>query len=201
MSDKQEAPCLYALTPTALGWVGILASSYGIRRLTLPQASPSVAVARLDLPKWAGSSEPALATLPDIEERLERYFRGEETSFPDVLDVDGTPFRKKAWEVARTIPWGETRSYAWIAHNMGHPGAARAVGQAMRSNPVPIIVPCHRVIGSDGRMCGYGGPDGVDLKRKLLDMERGHWGWGQATLLSDASGRLEQNGSRGFPGG
>jgi methylated-DNA-[protein]-cysteine S-methyltransferase len=115
--------------------------------------------------------EAELGSFKDVEERLQQYFRGEDTIFDDSLDVIGTVFQKKAWEVARTIPRGETRSYGWIARNMGNPGAARAVGQAMRSNPVPIIVPCHRVIGSDGSMCGYGGTDGVDMKRSLLDME------------------------------
>ena len=110
----------------------------------------------------------------DIEGRLERYFLGQETIFNDILDVTGTAFQKRAWEVVRTIPRGETRSYTWVAHAMGHPKAARAVGQAMRANSVPFIVPCHRVIGGDGRLCGYGGPEGVDMKGKLLEMERGH---------------------------
>ena len=173
MSDKQEATGRYALVSTVLGWVGISASSRGIRRLTLPQASPSMACDYLELSKSGSSHELTMDAFTDIEKSLKRYFLGEETAFHDVLDVAGTEFQKKAWETARAIPWGETRSYTWIAQNIGNPGAARAVGQSMRANPVPIIVPCHRVIGSDGRMCGYGGPEGVDLKRKLLKMERG----------------------------
>ena len=201
MNDDKEATCRYALVSTAPGWVGILASPRGIRRLTLPQASPAKAYAYLELSELDVSTEPAPEAIPkqgfgmvlppipgvggpyskspkglleyfpgmplDIERRLERYFLGQETAFHDVLDVTGTPFQKRAWEVVRTIPWGETRSYTWVAHNTGRPGAARAVGQAMRANPVPFIVPCHRVIGRDGSLCGYGGPEGVDLKRKL----------------------------------
>ena len=91
----------------------------------------------------------------------------------DELDLVGTDFQKRAWAAARSIPRGETRSYGWIARSIGNPGAARAVGQAMRSNPVPFIVPCHRVVGSGGAMRGYGGPDGVDMKLKLLAMESG----------------------------
>ena len=144
-----------------------------------------MAYACLELSELDVNPEPAPEAIPkpcfgmvlDIEGRLERYFLGQETAFHDVLDVTGTPFQKRAWEVVRTIPWGETRSYTWVAHNTGRPGAARAVGQAMRANPVPFIVPCHRVIGGDGRLCGYGGPEGVDLKRKLLEMERGHGDW------------------------
>lgn len=172
MSGEQDSACKYALISTVQGWVGILVSSKGIRRLSLPQESPSMAWEYLEPLKWAGVPEVELGSFPDIERRLEQYFRGEETAFDDSLDLVGTAFQKKAWEVARTIPMGETRSYGWIARSMGNPGAARAVGQAMRSNPVPIIVPCHRVIGSDGRMCGYGGPDGVGQKLEFLEMER-----------------------------
>ena len=176
-SDEQETTCQYALISTALGWAGILVSSNGIRRLTLPQPFPATTLEYLQGSERVVSVEPALGSFPDIERRLERYFRGEEAAFDDSLDVIGTTFQKQAWEVARTIPWGDTRSYGWIAKNMGNPGSARAVGQAMRSNPVPIIVPCHRVIGRDGRMCGYCGPEGVELKRRLLGMERGNREW------------------------
>lgn len=173
MSDKEDATCRYSLVATGLGWVGILASPRGIRRLTLPQVSRAMARACLELSESDVGPGHALAMPLDIEGRLEQFFLGQETTFHNVLDVVGTPFQKRAWEVVRTIPWGETRSYTWVAHNMGHLGAARAVGQAMRANPVPFIVPCHRVIGRDGRLCGYGGPGGVNLKHKLLEMERG----------------------------
>jgi methylated-DNA-[protein]-cysteine S-methyltransferase len=172
MSGGQDLACKYALIPTVQGWVGILVSLKGIRHLSLPQESPSMAWEYLEPLKWAGVPEVTLGSFPDIERRLEQYFLGEETAFDDPLDIVGTAFQKKAWEVARTIPRGETRSYGWIACNIENAGAARAVGQAMRSNPVPIIVPCHRVIGSDGRMCGYGGLDGVGQKLEFLEMER-----------------------------
>jgi methylated-DNA-[protein]-cysteine S-methyltransferase len=171
MTNSKEATCQYTLASTALGWVGILASPEGIRRLTLPQASESLALAHLEPSREARRLEEAPEAFHDLRKRLEEYFRGVETSFPDALDLVGTPFQKRAWEAARTIPWGETRSYTWVARDIGHPGAARAVGQAMRANPVPIIVPCHRVIGRNGDMRGYGGPDGVGLKRALLNQE------------------------------
>ena len=171
MTDAKVAACQYTLASTDLGWVGILASPGGIRQLTLPQASASLALARLEPFGEARGLEEAPEAFHDLRKRLEGYFRGFETSFPDALDLVGTPFQKRAWEAARTIPWGETRSYTWVADHIRHPGAARAVGQAMRANPVPIIVPCHRVIGSNGDLCGYGGPDGVGLKRALLNQE------------------------------
>lgn len=178
MSDKQEFKYWYSLVPAALGWVGILASANGIRRLTLPQVSPAMAYACLEISTGDVCHEPTSWMPLDIEVRLERYFLGQQdVTFHDVLDVVGTAFQKMAWEVVRTVPWGETCSYTWVAHNIGFPRAARAVGQAMRANPVPFIVPCHRVIGRDGRLSGYGGKEGVGLKRKLLEMERGHRYW------------------------
>ena len=177
MSDKEDATCRYSFVATGLGWVGILASPRGIRRLTLPQVSRAMAHACLELSESDVGPGHALAMPLDIEGRLEQFFLGQETAFHDVLDVVGTTFQKKAWEVVRSIPWAETRTYTWVADAMGHPGAPRAVGQAMRANPAPFVVPCHRVIGMDGRLCGYGGPEGVELKRRLLEMERGHRDW------------------------
>ena len=170
-SDEQDGACRYAVVSTAMGWVGILASSKGIRRLSLPQASFAEALEYLGPFGQDGGPEPEEGSFPDIEGQIERYFLGEETTLDYPLDLVGTAFQKRAWEAARAIPRGETRSYGWIARSIGTPGAARAVGQAMRSNPVPIIVPCHRVIGEKGDLRGYGGPKGVDMKLKLLTME------------------------------
>ena len=103
-------------------------------------------------------------------ERLKTYFSGYKVTFPDKLDLSGaTPFQRKVWEITTIIPYGETRSYAWVAEQMGKSGAARAVGQALGTNPLPIIIPCHRVIASDGKLCGFGG--GVERKRYLLSLE------------------------------
>ncbi len=156
------------------GWVGVLASPAGIRRLSLSPESPADAIESLGAAGRNGAApESEEASFPDLEGRLARYFRGEAAALDDALDLEGTDFQKRAWEAARSIPRGETRSYGWIARSIGSPGAARAVGQAMRANPTPFIVPCHRVVGSNGTMRGYGGPDGVDMKARLLAMERG----------------------------
>lgn len=85
------------------------------------------------------------------------------------LDVKGTPFQLRVWKTVKRIPYGKTRSYGWIARRVGKPRAARGVGQAMASNPVVLIIPCHRVIRGDGTIGGYGGK--VWLKRKLLELE------------------------------
>ncbi|ORV83584.1 methylated-DNA--[protein]-cysteine S-methyltransferase [Mycolicibacterium iranicum] len=106
----------------------------------------------------------------DTVEQLDEYFRGTRYEFDVDLDLVGTAFQKKVWEALLTIPYGETRSYAEIASQIGAPGAFRAVGLANGHNPIGIIVPCHRVIGANGSLTGYGG--GLDRKRMLLGMEK-----------------------------
>jgi O-6-methylguanine DNA methyltransferase len=100
---------------------------------------------------------------------LEEYFDGKRRSFAFPLDLRGTDFQLACWRALLAIPYGETRSYADIARAVGKPNAFRAVGMANNRNPVAIVVPCHRVIASDGTLCGYGG--GLDVKRKLLELE------------------------------
>ena len=173
-ADNQKGDqAAHAVVSTTKGWVAVQASSRGIRRISLPHPDPSEALSSLHLSQASAGAEMDPEAFEDLGRRLERYFDGEMISFPDALDLKGTDFQKSVWEVARTIPWGETRSYSWIAREIGRPRAARAVGQAMRANPAPIIVPCHRVIGEQGDLRGYGGPDGIGLKRELLEIERG----------------------------
>jgi O-6-methylguanine DNA methyltransferase len=105
---------------------------------------------------------------PYIDE-LEEYFAGKRRKFTFPLDLRGTDFQLACWRTLVAIPYGETRSYADIARAVGKPNAFRAVGMANNRNPIAIVVPCHRVIASDGNLCGYGG--GLDLKRKLLELE------------------------------
>ena len=107
---------------------------------------------------------------PEAVEQLSAYFAGELTEFDLDLELAGTEFQRRVWAALRTIPYGETRSYGQIAEQIGSPGASRAVGLANGRNPIGIIVPCHRVIGSTGGMTGYGG--GIDRKRALLALEK-----------------------------
>jgi O-6-methylguanine DNA methyltransferase len=100
---------------------------------------------------------------------LEKYFAGERREFCIPLDLRGTEFQLACWRALLAIPYGETRTYADIARAVGRPQGFRAVGMANNRNPVAIVVPCHRVIASDGTLCGYGG--GLDVKRKLLELE------------------------------
>ena len=100
---------------------------------------------------------------------LEEYFAGTRREFTVALDLRGTDFQLACWRALLAIPYGETRTYADIARAVGRPQGFRAVGMANNRNPVAIVVPCHRVIASDGTLCGYGG--GLDIKRKLLELE------------------------------
>jgi methylated-DNA-[protein]-cysteine S-methyltransferase len=111
------------------------------------------------------------AAFADVAAQLGEYFAGARTTFDVELAPSGTEFQRRVWAQLRTIPYGETRSYGAVAAELGTPGASRAVGLANGRNPISIIVPCHRVIGADGSLTGYGG--GMERKRHLLDLERG----------------------------
>jgi len=101
--------------------------------------------------------------------QITEYLDGQRRDFDLPLDVRGTDFQRRMWAAVAGIPYGETRTYAEIAFAIGKPKAVRAVGAANGANPLPLVVPCHRVVGSDGSLAGYGG--GLDVKRKLLEME------------------------------
>jgi methylated-DNA-[protein]-cysteine S-methyltransferase len=106
----------------------------------------------------------------DFVKELTSYFKGSISEFSQKIKFpSGTEFEKKVWTILKEIPFGETRTYKWVAEKIGKPSATRAVGQALSKNPIPIVIPCHRVIESDGSIGGYS--SGVDRKRRLLEME------------------------------
>ncbi|MGQ9800219.1 MAG: methylated-DNA--[protein]-cysteine S-methyltransferase [Candidatus Saccharicenans sp.] len=126
-----------------------------------PDSNPAEARARL---------ETAPTALHEAYQQLTEYFEGRRTEFSVKLNPSGTAFQKKVWARLRAIPFGQTRSYGQVARACGRPGAARAVGGANNRNPLVIFVPCHRVIGSDGSLTGFGG--GLWRKKWLLEHER-----------------------------
>ena len=158
----------YITFNTSMGWVGILGSAKGLLRTTLPQRSAQEALRLLgDRVNYATQ---ALHLYEDLMERLLSYFAGHKVTFPDKLDLSGTtPFQRQVWEITRLIPYGETRSYAWVAEQIKKVRAVQAVGQALARNPLPIIVPCHRVVTNNGKLGGYSG--GLEMKRYLLWLE------------------------------
>jgi O-6-methylguanine DNA methyltransferase len=164
MAEKLE----YVVFQTAFGWVGILSSPRGLLNVTLPQLTMADAQRALGDIRHQAIWSPSLSD--DLATRVSAYFVGQEATFPDALDFSmATRFQRKVWEATRLIPYGQTRSYGWVAEQVGKPRAARAVGQAMGANPLPIIVPCHRVLATGGLLGGFGG--GLEMKRRLLSLE------------------------------
>lgn len=123
-----------------------------------------------DVPGPAGTLESAARTRA-LARQLREYFQGKRNKFEVDLDWEGTPFQKRVWSALLQIPYGATASYADIARKVRRPQAFRAVGGANRRNPLPIVVPCHRVVGSDGSLTGYAGMTGLDKKAFLLKLE------------------------------
>lgn len=109
--------------------------------------------------------------LRPLARALDRYFRGELRAFDLPLAPEGSPFQRKVWRALCRVPYGATVSYGELARRIGRPGASRAVGRANATNPISVVIPCHRVIGADGTLTGYGG--GLKRKQKLLDLEAG----------------------------
>ena len=114
---------------------------------------------------WVRDAEP----FAGLCEQLDQYFAGDRREFDVDLDPQGSEFELRVWRALRQIPYGETESYGRLADRIGHPGHARAVGAANGRNPIAVVIPCHRVIGADGRLTGYAG--GLERKRLLLDLE------------------------------
>ena len=166
-ADQEIYKC--ARVETAFGWVGVVGSSRGLAAIEFPAPSADEVTSRL-IEAFSGNVEVDDQAFPELAEDLRRYFAGEPVQFRGVLDDTlGTPFQRPVWRHVSSIPYGKTVCYGEVARQIGRPSAARAVGAAMRANPVPLVVPCHRVIGSDGKLVGFGG--GLDLKRRLLQLE------------------------------
>lgn len=151
----------YSELTTPIGPVTIVSDGSAITGVTMRAASDVVARPG----DWAEDD----ARLDAAREQLAAYFAGELRTFSLPLAPRGSPFQTQVWRALAEIPFGETRSYGQLAASLGHPGAARAVGAANRTNPIGIIVPCHRVIGADGTLTGYAG--GIERKKYLLEHE------------------------------
>jgi O-6-methylguanine DNA methyltransferase len=165
-----------AVFHTHFGWAGVCATEEGISRIVLPKKNKKAvereltsAECRVRSSGKEGSS--ALCMLTKARGLLRQYFSGERVSFDLPLDMRyHTTFQQAVWQAAAEIPFGETRSYGWIAKRIRNPKAVRAVGQALGANPVPLFIPCHRVISSTGTLGGFSG--GIGMKEKLLELEK-----------------------------
>lgn len=151
--------------PTGFGKIKISISQSGIACIQFPytKKKKSAQFPRDALTKDHGEIKRLIS-------EMKRYFKGEKPEFAIPLDLDSsTPFQKRVYQAARKIPYGEVRTYGWIAKKIGKPMASRAVGQALNKNPIPIIIPCHRVIAKDGDLRGFA--SGLKWKRRLLELE------------------------------
>jgi len=159
----------FTVFETEMGWMGIAGTLAGICKVTLPIPDKSLAFTAIN---YTSESPEENGLLSDVKDAMIKYFKGQRVDFSFPLDLKGyTKFQKDVWKAARSIPYGELRSYGWVASQIGKPKSARAVGQALGANPIPIIIPCHRVVASDGSLHGFTG--GLELKEKLIALERG----------------------------
>ncbi|NQW21232.1 MAG: MGMT family protein [Chloroflexi bacterium] len=160
----------YDVFDTAMGWVAIVGGDHGIVRASLPEYSPEAALdfVQPEINFAVHSPEDHV----DARVLITAYCAGEHVDLADIqIDTrKTTPFFRKAWEACRSIPAGETRSYGWLAEQAGNLKAARGAGQAMARNKLALLVPCHRVVNSNGDLHGFGGA-GLSLKARLLAME------------------------------
>ena len=154
---------------TGYGSGAVYATDQGVVKVEIPDLSHQHGAVQQIVPSGI---VPSRVTV-QVAQMLQRYFRGERMDFRDIpVFLDGMPlFRQNVLKATRSLDYGEICSYAQVARGCDSPHAARAVGGALASNPVPIIVPCHRVVASDGRLTGFSAPGGVETKRALLQME------------------------------
>jgi len=182
LPDRRGRPCplvrppdndfmlKYAAVRTDWGYVGIVCSEKGLCGVLLPE--PTVPAVH----RWARRCWPGAVHDASVARRLQRqiadYFAGRPAGFDCPLDLSGvTPFRRRVLEACRRIPHGQCITYGDLARRVGRPRAARAVGGAMAHNPVPLVVPCHRVVASDGSLAGFSAREGIAMKHRMLDLE------------------------------
>jgi O-6-methylguanine DNA methyltransferase len=157
---------------TSWGYVAAAASRKGIRHLILPRSAKQVAFEDLctELRGEELLPDEQHPLLTKLAAQLRNYFQGRVVEFSCKLDYNiATPFQREVWGITRTIGYGFTRHYGWIAERLGDPGSPRAVGQALGANPLPLVIPCHRVIAANGGLGGFSG--GVEMKSRLLKLE------------------------------
>ena len=168
-----------AMNDETITWAAMKSRIGTIRVAATPRGVCKIALGKETAQDFIGWLERYVGLAPHKSERMgivalaldqiEEYLNGVRREFDLPLDLRGTEFQRRMWSTVAAIPYGQTRTYADIARTMGKPLAVRAVGAANGANPLPLVVPCHRVLGSDGSLTGYGG--GLDVKQKLLEME------------------------------
>ena len=161
MGNGNVNPVSYSWFASPVGCLLLAGSRAGLRLVSFAAGKR----ARTVDPEWQLDN----SAFPEVVDQLQCYFAGQRTNFDLPLQLEGTDFQKKVWTALREIPYGRTISYKKLAEIVGSPKGMRAVGAANGANPIPIIIPCHRVIGQDGSLTGFGG--GLALKKLLLELE------------------------------
>lgn len=171
MLNGSSKALYYAELDTKIGLITIATTEKGVCWLDFGCNEKTINQLKIWAKKWANIEQvlEAQNELDDVKKQLTEYFNKKRKQFDLHIDLYGTSFQKLVWESLLTIPYGEVRSYKDIAKLINMPKSVRAVGGANHNNPIPIIVPCHRVIGSNGNLVGYGG--GVEIKQFLLELE------------------------------
>ena len=168
MVSAKRSVLRYTSFASPFGAIGLVATDKGMCRLDL-NVEPSFYKNELER-RYTCSLVEDNGFFSSVEHTLQDYFQGVRKNFNVSIDfIEGTAFQRRVWRTLKKIPYGQVRSYAWVAKEVGHPRAVRAVGQANARNPVAIFVPCHRVINSDGGLGGYG--SGLEVKKALLRLE------------------------------
>lgn len=161
MPEAATEPLLYATVESPIGKLLLLGDGRALCGLHMQEGHKPVTVE----PGWRRSEEP----FDEVRAQLSQYLAGSRARFDLPLVMSGTPFQRRVWDALQQIPYGQTITYVELARGIGHPSAARAVGLANGSNPIAVIVPCHRVVGANGGLTGYGG--GLERKQQLLSLE------------------------------
>jgi methylated-DNA-[protein]-cysteine S-methyltransferase len=161
--------CSHVILDSPIGPLTVVAADQTVTALYLDAARSRGARNESGSDILGPAADPASEPFATASDQLADYFAGRRTEFTLPLAPAGTPFQRRVWAGLQAIPYGETWSYGQLASKIGNPAAARAVGLANGRNPIAVVIPCHRVIGSDGSLTGYGG--GLDRKRYLLDLE------------------------------
>lgn len=163
----------YTIFLTAWGWAGFVADRKGLRIFVLPEERKEDVLFRIRKELKCNNLFEDNREWESLIKKVKEYYTGKKVDFIDYqLNLDNyTNFQKKIMQTVKKIPYGETKSYKEIAEAAGYPRAYRAVGNTMRNNLLPLIIPCHRVIKSDGGLGGFSGKEGVALKRKMIDLE------------------------------
>ncbi len=159
--NENDSPQLYTTISSPVGELLLVGDERALRGLYLQHGPHPAAIE----PGWRAASEP----FADVCAQLDEYFAGQRHEFELELEPSGTTFQRRVWSALESIPYGTTETYGELARRLGVPRASRAVGRANGRNPISIVVPCHRVIGTGGNLTGYGG--GIERKRTLLELE------------------------------